>query len=172
MVPAAVGRAVVGASFRPEVEAAHTHCKARGLRAEDHGVPPGLFQVNVIRLFAEQYSAVPRTRHSLPPRLNWAESTLRSSGSVVTRTLSVETAPLALVTFSVNVKFNGAVLDGTTNVGLAVSALASVMPAGAVQASAAANFEPVPLSVTGRCRSHVQLIGSGVRPRELLSRRR
>src|SRR4249920_1629491 len=94
-------------------------------------VPPpvtGLFQVKVIRLLAEQYCAVPRTRHSLPPRLNDAESMLMSSGSLVTSTVSVEgEAPLGPVTFSVKVRFCGVVLAGTTNVGLAVSALASVI---------------------------------------------
>src|SRR4051812_11337068 len=102
------------------------------------------------RLLAEQYCASPRTRHSAPPRLKLALVNTRSSGSVVTCTMSVAGVPLTSVIVSENVNVCDVGAAGTTNVGLAVLALVSVTagPPVCSQLNVEANVEPVPSRVT------------------------
>ena len=102
-MPAAVGCDAAGAFFNRKSKL-HRPAASDGVCVPRTTAPPGLFQVKVIALLAEQYCAVPRMRHSAPPRLNCAESTPRSSGSVVTTTVSVDGCrPAASLTVSWNV---------------------------------------------------------------------
>ena len=132
-VPVAAGWVAAGAFFNRKSKL-HTPAASDGVSVpRTTGVEPGLFQVKVTALLAEQYCAVPRMRHSAPPRLNEAESTPRSSGSVVTVTLSVDgRRPAAFLTVSANVSVCCVGLAGAMNVGLATSVRDSVTAGPAV----------------------------------------
>src|SRR5262245_11192500 len=149
-VPAAVGCRAAGAFFSRKSKLQTPRAAVGVVAPSRTGEAPGLFQNTLTRLLAEQYCASPRTRHSAPPRLYEALVNTRSSGSVVTCTVSVAGVPLTSLIVRLNVNVCDVVADGTTNVGLAVLGLTNVTAGPPVwsQAKVEANVEPVPFNVT------------------------